>query len=284
MADSSHFTTTNTDGSQVHLLNPDASGSTHNSPAQPLPGSRGTSREPSQTPSSTSPSTAGEGSLSPTTSMRPNSHARARADATIKKKYVCDICDKAFSTSGHLTRHSKVHTGDKPFICPYPRCEKKCSRDDNLVQHFQVHLPKEDRKRGIVYIRDAIAEMRNTTDVSRAVLLLAGLPSPVPPVQGEEVDEDDEAEDEEHGSTRQQTPLSEERSVAPASPVRVHKRERSEQSERRSSSHKRRRSEAESSTSAPRTVHTARTPVSGTSLDNLAKVAAELADSSVAPN
>ncbi|EJU04209.1 hypothetical protein DACRYDRAFT_87475 [Dacryopinax primogenitus] len=104
-----------------------------------------------------------------------------RAEALAKRKYVCSQCDKAFTTSGHLRRHIKVHTGDKPFICPYPKCYKKCNRDDNLVQHFQVHLPKEDRKRGQIYIRDAIIAMRQATDVSSAVLLLAGLPLPIAP-------------------------------------------------------------------------------------------------------
>ncbi|EEB92696.1 hypothetical protein MPER_08759 [Moniliophthora perniciosa FA553] len=53
-----------------------------------------------------------------------------------KKKHVCSTCDRAFTTSGHLARHSRVHTGEKNHKCPFPGCETRCSRQDNLQQHF----------------------------------------------------------------------------------------------------------------------------------------------------
>ncbi|KAJ7923380.1 hypothetical protein B0H13DRAFT_1504925, partial [Mycena leptocephala] len=49
-----------------------------------------------------------------------------------KKRYSCEDCDKAFSTSSHLARHSRIHTGQKLYICDYPGCGKRCSRHDNL--------------------------------------------------------------------------------------------------------------------------------------------------------
>ena len=51
-----------------------------------------------------------------------------------KKKHVCATCDRAFTTSGHLARHSRVHTGEKNHKCPFPGCETRCSRQDNLQQ------------------------------------------------------------------------------------------------------------------------------------------------------
>ncbi|KAJ6508422.1 hypothetical protein C8R45DRAFT_816571 [Mycena sanguinolenta] len=49
-----------------------------------------------------------------------------------KKRYVCLECDKAFSTSSHLGRHSRVHIGEKSYKCDFPGCETRCSRADNL--------------------------------------------------------------------------------------------------------------------------------------------------------
>ncbi|KAF6750964.1 hypothetical protein DFP72DRAFT_817085 [Ephemerocybe angulata] len=57
-----------------------------------------------------------------------------------KKKHVCPICERAFTTSGHLARHSRVHTGERNHKCPFPGCETRCSRQDNLQQQY-VSLP-----------------------------------------------------------------------------------------------------------------------------------------------
>ena len=40
---------------------------------------------------------------------------------------------------GHLRRHTKAHTGVKPYQCPIPGCTSKFSRQDNMVQHYRVH-------------------------------------------------------------------------------------------------------------------------------------------------
>jgi hypothetical protein len=57
---------------------------------------------------------------------------RFSASADAKRRYVCPDCDKAFSTSSHLGRHSKVHTGEKNYECTFPGCGVRCSRQDNL--------------------------------------------------------------------------------------------------------------------------------------------------------
>ena len=53
-----------------------------------------------------------------------------------KKKHVCSTCERAFTTSGHLARHSRVHTGERNHKCPFPGCETRCSRQDNLQQQL----------------------------------------------------------------------------------------------------------------------------------------------------
>jgi len=140
-----------------------------------------------------------------------------------------------------------------------------------------VHLPKEDRKRGLIYIRDAIAAMRNATDVSSAVLLLAGLPFPVAPAEGADVedelpeDEHEDAEDEDHDSTIP-TPTPTPSPVARRRRVVVesssgHENGEIESDEKRPSRKRRRRDVSTSSqpTATPRN-----------DLDTLAKAAAQI--------
>jgi zinc finger protein CreA/MIG len=51
-----------------------------------------------------------------------------------KKRHICNTCERSFTTSGHLARHSRVHTGERNHRCPFPGCETRCSRQDNLQQ------------------------------------------------------------------------------------------------------------------------------------------------------
>ncbi|KZO90498.1 hypothetical protein CALVIDRAFT_391695 [Calocera viscosa TUFC12733] len=77
------------------------------------------------------------------------------------RKYPCKVCERVFTTSGHLSRHMKVHTGERKYVCPFPGCDVKCNRSDNLLQHYRVHLPKEERKLGNSHIRDSLRRMNS---------------------------------------------------------------------------------------------------------------------------
>ncbi|CEP20425.1 NRG1 [Cyberlindnera jadinii] len=64
------------------------------------------------------------------------------------RKYRCKICEKCFTTSGHLARHSRIHTGERKHVCPFEGCGAKFARQDNCMQHFRTHQnPKTRRKR-----------------------------------------------------------------------------------------------------------------------------------------
>ncbi|KAJ7813687.1 hypothetical protein B0H14DRAFT_3477659 [Mycena olivaceomarginata] len=56
-----------------------------------------------------------------------------------KKRHVCVHCDQVCSTSSHLARHARIHSGVKEFKCDYPGCEKRSSRLDNLRAHQRIH-------------------------------------------------------------------------------------------------------------------------------------------------
>lgn len=66
----------------------------------------------------------------------------------VQKRYPCkfrDICDKTFTTSGHASRHAKIHGGEKTIECSYEGCTKRFTRADNMKQHLETH--KKDKSR-----------------------------------------------------------------------------------------------------------------------------------------
>jgi len=84
------------------------------------------------------------------------------------KNYVCSECGTGFVSSKDLNRHRVVHTGEKPYSCPYcdqkftapssrathirsiheksqeflcPECEKPFNQKSNMVKHYKtIHL------------------------------------------------------------------------------------------------------------------------------------------------
>ncbi|CCU82702.1 C2H2 finger domain-containing protein [Blumeria hordei DH14] len=50
-------------------------------------------------------------------------------------RYVCQICNKAFSRPSSLRIHSHSHTGEKPFKCPHQGCGKAFSVRSNMKRH-----------------------------------------------------------------------------------------------------------------------------------------------------
>jgi uncharacterized Zn-finger protein len=66
------------------------------------------------------------------------------------KRYPCRFkeshgCDKTFTTSGHASRHSKIHTAEKCVHCSFPGCNKKFTRADNMKQHLETHTKERSR-------------------------------------------------------------------------------------------------------------------------------------------
>ncbi|GAB1598858.1 early growth response protein 1-like isoform X1 [Argonauta hians] len=63
---------------------------------------------------------------------------------TGQKPFQCPICTRSFSRSDHLTTHVRTHTGEKPFSCDI--CGRKFARSDEKKRHFKVHLKQKLKK------------------------------------------------------------------------------------------------------------------------------------------
>ena len=56
------------------------------------------------------------------------------------QKNYCTLCEKSFSTQGNLRNHiMTIHENNRPFICPYPNCNKKYSIQSRLQVHYRTH-------------------------------------------------------------------------------------------------------------------------------------------------
>ncbi|XP_038631975.1 zinc finger protein ZIC 1-like [Scyliorhinus canicula] len=51
----------------------------------------------------------------------------------------CPREGKAFKAKYKLINHVRVHTGEKPFPCPFPGCQKVFARSENLKIHKRTH-------------------------------------------------------------------------------------------------------------------------------------------------
>ncbi|KAG6008960.1 hypothetical protein E4U21_003512 [Claviceps maximensis] len=83
-----------------------------------------------------------------------NANASAAAPSSSSerpaKRYPCRYrdthgCEKTFTTSGHASRHSKIHTAEKAVQCTFSGCQKKFTRADNMKQHLETHYKDKNR-------------------------------------------------------------------------------------------------------------------------------------------
>lgn len=59
--------------------------------------------------------------------------------STADNGFRCDQCDYVTHQHSNLIRHQRIHTGEKPFACPFPGCGKSFSVKCNLTVHERLH-------------------------------------------------------------------------------------------------------------------------------------------------
>lgn len=84
---------------------------------------------------------------------------------TGQKPFQCHICLRCFSRSDHLTTHIRTHTGEKPFACE--TCGRRFTRSDERKRHKKVHDKEAARNMGRSQLQQAanpeVAEMALST-------------------------------------------------------------------------------------------------------------------------
>jgi KRAB domain-containing zinc finger protein len=66
-------------------------------------------------------------------------HMKRHTSSGFKCTY--SMCDKVFYRQSHLVDHIRMHTGERPFECPY--CSKGFIQKGTLNHHIRRHHPAE---------------------------------------------------------------------------------------------------------------------------------------------
>ncbi|KAK1874638.1 Early growth response protein 1 [Dissostichus eleginoides] len=62
---------------------------------------------------------------------------------TGQRPFSCRFCSRSFSRSDHMTTHVRTHTGEKPFRCS--DCGRSFARSDERKRHLKIHQKQRDR-------------------------------------------------------------------------------------------------------------------------------------------
>ena len=75
-----------------------------------------------------------------TDDLRPGRRGTAGAGKSLptsSRVLKCSFCTYTTNVHTNLKKHSRTHTGEKPYACPY--CPFRASQTENLKRHIRTH-------------------------------------------------------------------------------------------------------------------------------------------------
>ncbi|KAL1878709.1 transcriptional repressor [Diaporthe australafricana] len=123
----------------------------------------------------------------PVESTSPGKKGSKGKTCTSPKRYPCKFretysCYKTFTTSGHASRHAKIHTAEKTVPCSWPGCNRRFTRSDNMKQHLETHKKDKPRASARQTRRPSLAANRRQSSSSRSSVSGFSLPRDTPPL------------------------------------------------------------------------------------------------------